>query len=313
MLARVANSLYWTGRYIERSEHLARYLKVQYFSTLDAPMTQNKDFVLKSILNMYGIGVEVDELVDEQEVLVEVGLNAKNPASLISTVFAARENARSIRYTISAELWEVINQYYHFMKDYSPDFYKTRGLYDFTVGAAKHCSIIRSYLDHTLIHDDIWVFINVGIYLERAAQIVRIFRSKLHDIDVLSEDGNNQPLRRYQWTITLKVLEAFDMHRRTYRKPQMETSVYEFLLSNPAFPRSVAFNLGKINELLSYLSFSAPPKDPLFFKAGKLASHFRYLEAREIKNDLQGFLEEALEEIYALHSLIDQKYFQLSA
>jgi len=81
MLARVADSLYWTGRYIERSEHLARYLKVQYFSILDAPMSQNTDFVFKSILNMYGIKFDPELEVDEQEVLFEVGLSLTNNVS----------------------------------------------------------------------------------------------------------------------------------------------------------------------------------------------------------------------------------------
>lgn len=312
MLARVANSLYWTGRYIERSEHLARYLKVEYFSILDTPNSQNKDFILKSIQTMYGLKFDPEKPVNEQEVLVEVGMNPDNPNSLISTVFAARENARSIRYTISTELWEVINQYYLFIKEYSVDFYKTRGLYDFTVQVAKHCSIIRSYLDHTLIHDDIWIFIELGIHIERAAQIARILSSKLNDIEIITEDGSNIPLRRYQLTITLKVLEAFDMHRRTYRKPLTMGSVIEFLISNPAFPRSISFNIILINDLLSRLSFSYEVNDPLFFKAGKLSSHFRYLEYKEIRDDLQGFLSQSLAEIYSLHDLIEQKYFQIA-
>jgi uncharacterized alpha-E superfamily protein len=239
-------------------------------------------------------------------------MNMDNPNSLLSTVFAARENARSVRYIISTELWEVINQYYLFVKEYSEDFYKTRGLYDFTGQAAKHCAIARSYVDHTLIHDDIWTFIELGTHIERAAQILRILRSKLHDIAVVTENGANIPLRRYQWTITLKVLEAFDMHRRTYRKPQTQHTVFEFLLSNPNFPRSIAYNLLRIHELLGNLSFSAEAKELLFFKAGKLSSHFRYLEVEDIMDDIQGFLDQSLSEIYSLHKLIEAKYFQTS-
>ena len=135
MLARVADSLYCTGRYIERSEHLARYLKVQYFTILDAPMSQNKDFVFKSILNMYGIKFDPNSEVDEQEVLFEVGLSPSNNVSILSTIAAARENARTFRYLISTELWEVINQYYLFAKEYDPTFFTTSGLYDFSVNS----------------------------------------------------------------------------------------------------------------------------------------------------------------------------------
>ncbi|MEM9986846.1 MAG: alpha-E domain-containing protein, partial [Bacteroidota bacterium] len=93
MLSRVASSLYWLGRYVERSEHLARFLRVQYFSILDTPMSQNKEFVLRSILGMYGIENE-EEALDEKQILLQVGLDIKESASVISAVSMARENAR---------------------------------------------------------------------------------------------------------------------------------------------------------------------------------------------------------------------------
>lgn len=310
MLARVASSLYWIGRYIERSEHLTRYLRVQYFSILDTPMSQNKEAVLKSILQMYGTQIEDDTPLNEQDILVEVGFNNENPISLLSTVLSARENARSVRYLLSRELWEVINQYYLFVKEYSIDFYKTRGLYDFTINSGKHCSIVRSYLDHTLIHDDIWVFIELGIYLERAIQIVRILISKLIDIDNLSKNEANLTVVHYQWTITLKVLEAFDMHRRIYKKVPNQRSVVNFLTGHEGFPRSVAYNLHKVHRLISQLNLITQTGKPLLFKAGKLSSSFQYLEYEEIEQDLSGFLNQSLTHLYELNGLIEETYFQ---
>lgn len=309
MLARIAQSLYWTGRYIERSEHLARYLRVQYFSIFDTPNSQNREFILRSIQIMYGISLEENEEIDEQQLLFDVGLNPNKPVSLLSTVFAARENARSVRYTISTELWEEINQYYLFMKEYNVDFYRTRGLYDLTIKAAKHCSIFRSYADHTLIHDEIWMFIELGIYLERAAQIARILSSKVHDIQILSEGNSNVPLQRYQWTVTLKVLEAFDMHRRLYRKSSKEQTVVSFLTSHPRFPRSIAYSLNRIHTLVSDLSHATKFGESLVYKSGKILSYFQYVEYNEIKNDLAGFLGKAVEQIYELHAMIEKEYF----
>lgn len=313
MLARVANSLYWTGRYIERSEHLARYLKVQYFSILDAPMSQNKDFILKSILNMYGIEFDPAVEVNEQEVLMDVGLNQTNEVSIFSTIAAARENARSFRYLISVELWEVINQYYLFVKEYNPEFYKTRGLYDFTVNATKHCAIVRSYLDHTVVHDDIWMFIKLGIRLERVIQIIRILRSKLNDIEALTDNGFNIPLKQYQWTTTLKVLEGFDMHRRVYRKTPNQKSIFDFLVINQIFPRSIAYNFRKVDELVNKLSFKYPPSADadLLFQVGKLASYFKFLEYDEIKDVLPQFLDDSLKKVYSLHNKIGETFFEV--
>lgn len=312
MLARVANSLYWTGRYIERSEHLGRYLRVQYFSILDTPMSQNKDFVFRSIMTMYGIDVEKEKPIKEQDILIELGMNIDNPTSLLSCVFAARENARSVRNILSTELWEVINQYYLFVKEYDIEYYKTRGLYDYTSTAGKHCSIVRSYLDHTLVHDEVWIFIALGIYLERAAQIARILSSKLNDIEELSEKDSGLPLRQYQLTVTLKVLEAFDMHRRVYKKPVTRKSVVELLTTNMMFPRSIAYNLGQVNELVKQLHQITKSGDRLLFKSGKLSSFFQYMEYSEIESDYRQILSKSLAKIYELHQMIEEEYFQVS-
>lgn len=314
MLAREGSSLYWSGRYIERSEHLSRYLKVQYFSTLDAPMIQKKELVLKSILFMTGLEPkDLDEgmqLPGEQEILVDVAFNPDNPNSIRSSVEGARENARSVRYIISSELWEVINRYYHFVNGYSVDFYKTRGLYEFTTQAVQHCAIIRSHVDSTLLHDDVWTFFKLGFFIERAAQIIRILSNKLHDIHYLNRNGQDDPLTTYQWTITLKALETYDMYRRLYRGITDQKKVITFLLTNPTLSRSVAFSLEQVKELLSHLSFTEPVKSSLEFRAAKLANAFKYLEYKDISDDLLGFLNESLNNTYELNSMIESKYFE---
>ena len=312
MLARVANSLYWTGRYIERSEHLARYLRVQYFSMLDAPMTQNKDFILRSILNMYGIEQAPDDPVEEAEVLYKVGMDTDNPLSIRATVQAARENARSLRYLLSTELWEAINEFYLFSRDFDAGFFQTRGLHNYTSRTCRHCSVIRSLLDDTLLHDEIWLFLKMGMHLERAAQVIRILRSKLHDIAVITENGANIPLRQYQATITLKVLEGFDMHHRRYKKQLSPRTTVEFLIANPRFPRSITYNLRCVQETLSRLQEITPTSDGLLFRVGKLYNYFRYLEPEEVKDQLNDFLDESLRQVYGLHESIEQEYFALN-
>lgn len=314
MLARVANSLYWTGRYIERSENLARYLKVQYFSSLDAPMIQQKDIVLKSILHMSSDDRKIFQKqaneFQEQEVLVEVAFNNKNHHSIFSNVQAARENARSVRYVISTELWEAINRYYHFIRGYSIDFYKTRGLYDFTTTAIQNCSVITSYVDSTLLHDDIWAFIKLGIYIERTAQIVRILNNKMLDIQALADKGKKDPLIVYQWTTTLKALETFDMYRRIYKGDVQQKNVISFLLTNEKLPRSVVSTLERVNYYIAGLTFAPSIESKLEFQASKLAYKFKFLEYDEIENNLQEFLVGSLHKIYALNNLIEQEYFE---
>lgn len=316
MLSRVANSLYWMGRYVERSEHLARYLNVQYFSTLDAPMSQNKHFVLKSIMNMGGIvDKDEDKKLSEEEVLFKVALDKENPYSIISFVRAGRENARSIRSSISAELWESINKYYHFMESYPIDVFQTRGLYDLCFRAIRYCAVIRANMYDTLIHDNVYAMMNLGIHLERAVQITRILSSKLYDIfsiNMALKDQNAKPIENYQWTITLKALEAFDMYHRFYNPPLRQKHICEFLIINPNFPRSIAFNVNEVKNYVNDISLQKTRSpDSLEFFIEKNASYYKFLDYSEISDDLQKFLGETLENMYKINERIQQGYMQL--
>jgi len=313
MLARVASSLYWAGRYIERSEHLARYLSVQYFSTFDAPVTQQKEVILTSILQMAVaekmLKKGTTETLQEQDILVEVAFNPENPNSIFSNVQSARENARGVRSVLSTELWEAINRYYHYVKNYSVDFYKTRGLYDFTSNAAQHCSIIHSYVDSTLLHDDGWAFLQLGIHLERAAQVIRILNNKLLDIKVLAIPEESEPLTAYQWTTTLKILESYDMYRRLYGGSIQQKNVLHFLLTHGSLSRSLTFTLNQIQILLRKFTFAADTDANIVFQASKLANSFKFLEYEDIEEDIQGFLVTSLNKIYNLNNLIEKEYF----
>jgi uncharacterized alpha-E superfamily protein len=104
MLARVANNLFWMGRYIERSEHVARFMQVNYFSSLDAPneKSQNRQFVLRSLRFMVGDPLNDESVeLDEEKVLFNLGMNHDIPYSIICNVKSARENANSARDLIS--------------------------------------------------------------------------------------------------------------------------------------------------------------------------------------------------------------------
>ena len=310
MLARIADSLYWTGRYLERSEHLARYLRVQYFSMLDAPMNQSRDFTLNSILNMYGVEWPEDEPLTEAAVLRRVGADYDTPLSIRSTIRSARENTRSLRHVISSELWESINAFYLKSNNLDAEFFVTHGLYDFTVEVGDHCAAIRSRIDDTLLHDEAWVLLKIGIHLERVVQVLRILSSKLYDIDVMTDRGDNRVLRQYQGTVILKILEGFDMHRKAYRQLLTPKTMVEFLVSHPQFSRSVSYNMRVVHTLLERMDLSADEDNPVLFQAGKLHNYFRYLEYDEIADDVGGHLSEAIDRVQALHVAITDRYFR---
>jgi uncharacterized alpha-E superfamily protein len=309
MLSRVADNLFWLGRYLERSEHLARYLNVQYFSSIDVPYPQQRERALLSILEMMGIQTPNDRPMEE-EVLVAVAVDENNPVSILSSVYKCRENARSVRDSISTELWEAINNYYLFVSGYPVDVYKTRGLHDFTSHVINHCSIVHGKIHNTIMHDAAWHFIQIGMHIERATQVLRILISKITDIFELGQFKLGKTLESQQWNILLDCVEAKDMCRKYYNALPNRSHTLEFLLLNPVFPRSVLYNLTQAHCYLEKLNLMKEyGQDSLEFKVGKIINHFRYLEINELNGNVISFLEETLQKNHLICDLIVDEYF----
>jgi len=254
MLARVAENLYWIGRNIERCEHCSRYMKVQFFSTLDAPMSQNKDFTLRSILFMSGSNFQSQTILNENEVWQKVIFDANNSNSILNIIKNTRENARSIRNVISEEFWESINKWYLESRDLDAQKFSSDRMFSFSESMNTNIVIIKSRLHHTFLHDDIWHFICLGIYIERALQVLRIIRSKISDSIILSDNGVNQTILQYQWTTLLMCLEAFGIHQKKYKGQRSKKSIFELALANGGFPRSFKYAALKVKRHLEGIS-----------------------------------------------------------
>ncbi len=300
MLSRVAGNLYWMGRYIERTEHLARYLKVQYFATLDAPIAQDPEFFLESIMNMVGLPYEEGALMEE-DVLVSVALDEENPSSIMSSVNHGRENARAARDVISLEVWETINKYYHFVNNYPVDIYKTRGLYDFTNHVMEYCSVVRGNINNTLLHDEVWALIRLGTHMERAAQIARLLWSKLYDIEKLRVRMPDISLDAYQWSTVLKTAEAIDMARKYYKRSPTQENALDFLVLHQRFPRSILYNLDQSAYYMSVITDEAIGKrDSASFELNRMADSLKYFEVQDFEPDVLTFLHNTLNDIYGI-------------
>jgi len=309
MLSRVADNLFWMGRYLERSEHLARFLNVQYFSTFDVPFPQIREKAMLSILDMVGIEPKEQTLIEE-EVLTTVALDENNPVSIISSVYSGRENARSARDSISTEVWEAINNYYLFVSSYPVDVYKTRGLHDFTFNALNHNDIVKGKIYQTLLNDVAFHFLQLGIHIERATQVVRIIISKIKDIEFLDNLKLGSSLELQQWNILLDCIEAKDMCRKHYNSLPNKQNTLEFLLFINVFPRSVVYNLNHAFEHLKMINSSKPEKrGEINYKVGKIINQFQYKEVADLDDNVIPFLEETLDSIYQINNLIKEEYF----
>ena len=312
MLARVANNLFWMGRYIERAEHVARYLNVNYFASLDAPneLSQSRQLVLQSMLFMADDFSRNENELNEEEVLFDIALNPEKPFSVINYVKLARENANSARDLISTELYESINKFYHFVLNYPVENFKKRGLYDFTVQVAENTSILRGKIRGTLLHDEVYAIIMLGVNIERATQVIRIINSKFKDAVIAQGSYGDTLKNSYEWTTLLKCTESYDMMRRFYRETPTSITTLEFLILNTDCPRSVMNSLNQVCQHIMVLSHEKhPSKHSSAFLIGKVRAKYQFKVIEEIESDLQAFIQNILDDLNNIGLKLEKEYF----
>lgn len=307
MLSRIANNLYWMGCYIERVEHSARFTKVNYFAALDAPANISTQFNINSLLRMNGYTEKSFE--NEDEALFTIGFDEKNQNSILSCVTAVRENARSARDVVSTELWETINRYYHFTLNYDSDAFVKTNLFDFTQKIIEQTSIIKGRIDSTLIHDDTWLVINLGIFSERCLQILRIISTKLEDLKLIEKDDNSIAIQYHQIECMLRSLESFDMSRKFYRKAPNLNNSLEFLLFNKKFPRSILSSTRKLRGHIENLERSKVFEyNSAGYLSGRLAAKLNYTTIDEIIAKKEDFILSLRNELYSIQAKIISDY-----
>ncbi|MCU0449152.1 MAG: alpha-E domain-containing protein [Bernardetiaceae bacterium] len=312
MLSRIGNSLFWLGRYLERAEHLARYVKVQYVSSLDAPLAQRQAFVQESVLRMAGANWTYQQkygTLSDQAVLHFMTVDELNPGSIMASVNNARENARGARDSLSAELWEEINKFYHQVNNYSRDEIQHEGPFDFAQMVEENCAEVKGYADNSLPRNEVWQLLSLGMHLERAAQVCRILQAKLTDIGQV-EDKLAITMESYLVMTMLKSAESFDMSKRHYKTMPSRNDALEFLIFNPVFPKSIYFNLQIARELVKKIALpeELDQKGTVSFAIGKMAHTYRYLTIEDVTENPTAFLQATLQKIYDIAASFEQKY-----
>jgi len=312
MLARVANNLFWMGRYLERTEHIARFINVNYFSSLDAPneISQSRQFVLKSILFMVDdIIVDKDEVLDEKEVLYNVGLNPENTYSILSCFKYARNNASGSRDLLSIELFEAINQLYHYMVNYPVDKFTSKGLDEFTTYVTKEIVLLRGKIQETLIHDETYAIISLGLNLERASQVTRIINTKYIDAEASVSEMHDDFNTSYEWTTLLKGIQSFDMMKRYYKKAPRSVETLDFSILNNTCPRSVISSLNNASKNIKILNGNKTTEKSAYFLINKLRSEYKYMYIDDIQGRFSDFIDEIIEKISVITISIEKEFF----
>jgi len=311
MLSRIADNLFWVGRYLERAENLSRYAHVHYYASLDAPSEFSKRLLLESILRFAYQEQSYYthyHFFDEVKIGYFITTDDHNPYSISRNIIKARENTRGARDSISTELWESVNKMYHKILEFPVSKIEQQGIWGFTDLISQHYAVVNGYIENSLTHNEAWAFIRLGTHIERACQLIRMIQSKLSDIEIY-HDENKVAMEAYHTNILLRSTEATDMCRLYYKtNPNWEKSV-QFLVLNADFPRSINFCLQRIKRFTDILERGKNPTiNEIEFKVGKLSSKISYLHPNELMENLPEFLSETLSEIYEVAQLAEHKY-----
>ncbi|NUR85073.1 MAG: alpha-E domain-containing protein, partial [Nonomuraea sp.] len=165
MLSRIAESLYWIGRYVERAEDTARILDVHLHRMLADPWT-DEEVACRSLLAVMGSAPDQLGAVGVTGVVERLGLDTTDPGSVLGALAAARENARGSRETVSAEMWECLNTTWLGLAD-ARDRIELRGVHPFFQWVRERCCVLAGLADTTMSRDEGWQFLVLGRSIER--------------------------------------------------------------------------------------------------------------------------------------------------
>ncbi len=310
MLSRVADSIYWLNRYIERADNVARFVDVNLNLILDLPVgiTQQWEPLVLTTGDLELFQDRYGEATADN-VIQFLTFDQDYPNSILSCLQAARDNARSIRATISSEMWEEVNAFYLTVKEAAQAGPQTT-LPDFFTHVKMSSHRFAGVMDATMSHNEGWHFGQMGRLLERADKTARILDVKYFYL-LPSAQSVGTPLDQIQWIALLRSGSAYEMYRKCQHRIT-PSSVAEFLILNRQFPRSIHFCLWQAEQCLHQITDT--PTGTWCNSAeralGRLCSQLGYLTMEEvIETGLHEFLDQMQSEINGVGDKISATFF----
>jgi len=312
MLSRIADSLFWIGRYMERAEDTARILDVNYHMMLEQ---SNQPYRLRwePLIVMAGEERPFQKLYKEataHTVFEFLAFRPDNPSSVVQCISKARENARTIRERISREMWEDINGLYHMIGRFTPAEEIAAGPHRFCDAVKFACHRFRGVTDATLPHDEGWQFLRIGWSLERAEAAARLVDVQYHNLLEIPSAGGTPD--NHQWMAVLKSVGAYEAYHRQYHSPIRPEKVAEMLILSPQHPRSIRFSATEVQSGLRAISGTGPGSyaNEAERLTGKVLEGLRYDTIEEIfARGLHPYLSELLHTLCSIGDDIARTYF----
>ena len=313
MLSRVADSIYWMSRYMERAENVARFIEVNLQLMLDAPAGEGQQW--EPLVNTTGDHDPFAKRYREatqQNVIHFLTFDAENSNSILACVRAARENARTIREIISSEMWLQLNKFYLRVTAAVKDSSAQANPHEFFTEVKNANHLFNGLAAATMTHGEPWHFFHMGQMLERADKTSRILDVK-YFILLRSVQDVGTPFDDIQWAAVLRSASAFEMYRKRHGRISPK-GVVEFLLLDREFPRAIHCCLLAARDSLHAISgtpagtFRYAPEKLL----GQLCSELSFTSVDErIDSGLHEYLDDLQTRMNQVSGGIHETFFAL--
>lgn len=307
MLSRVADALYWMSRYVERAEHAARLLEVIRRTRIDleevdpsAAARQWNDAL--GVLGAHGATLE-NAVYEERE-----------PGSVASSLFRARENARQVQEVISSEMWDYLNQSYWALDEAAASRHRAELVPNVLAEVVKQSFLWSGVTDSTMGRGAGWLLIRLGQFVERAELTSRIFSVQWRTIEEVRSGLLFQTGENLFWHTLLRSLSSFEEYRKRFPARIEPRQVAEFLLLDRAYPRTVRYSVSVAADLSRRLAeWAQRPESSTVRRFGRLSAKLEYIEIGELFERGSAapaeLVDELVAELHLASAELQREYF----
>ena len=299
MLSRIAESLFWIGRYVERADGTSRLLDVHLQLLLEDPWVE-EDQACRSLLEVIGSTASFPQKLTRQDLLNILTVDRSDESSIASSLNNARENARRVREIVSTELWECLNT----TRSRMPRKVAIDRAHDFFGWVRERTALAVGIVESSTSRDEAWTFFTLGRSLERVDMTARLLSTS----ELTEASGPS-------WTTILRSCGAYEAYLRTYRGVPSATNAAEFLLLDRIFPRSVLFALARAEKCLSDLAPSndrVGVSDAALRQLGQIRTNLEYRSAPDILANINNEMHTLQEAIGEVSESIRARYFPVN-
>ena len=313
MLSRVADSLYWMSRYLERAENIARLLEVTMSLMLDAGGA-NLEARWRRMIESLGKppGLEWSGVL--QSMAHALVFDSLNSASVTYCISAARENARQVREEISTEQWQRLNRLFHQVHSPHTQAEFSSNMNDVLASVVDGIHLFQGVGDSTMIHGQGWQFIRLGRYLERAyatATLLEVYQPEL----LLTQERDHAGYQHLELVGLLRCCTAFEAYCQVYTADLAPERILEFLLLNRDFPHAIRYCVDAIRSAIEWIQRTGGRRSPdeLAAGVGRLHALLGFTTIAEVlRDDPAAFLHTIRAQCLRIHELIYRYYVHYS-